>query len=169
MSTLAQAEARQPLQGWFGHAQPFSFQPGYAPAEGIRHFLCGTPSVLACSALEVSCLLLPVGCCLQSARKGACLQEALDLMLGVDLHAVRRKSVAMGRLFWALVQQARSHNIGSQTFCKLSNNAVSLSRSAGAKVSRWAPRPTRHTVAARFASYIRTPMPSCRRLYMSTA
>ncbi|MBQ0936941.1 kynureninase [Ideonella paludis] len=42
----------QPLSGWMGHAHPFTFDTQYAPAAGISRYLCGTPAVLAMSALE---------------------------------------------------------------------------------------------------------------------
>lgn len=35
--------AEQPLTGWFGHAEPFAYQPGYRPAEGIERFLTSFP------------------------------------------------------------------------------------------------------------------------------
>jgi kynureninase len=72
-----QADARQPLQGWLGHAKPFSFAPEYAPAEGANRFRAGTPSVIAMSALDT----------------------ALDAFEGVDLTAVRRKADALFELF----------------------------------------------------------------------
>jgi len=40
------------LQGWMGHAEPFSFVDDYRPAGGILKFLTGTPSILALAALE---------------------------------------------------------------------------------------------------------------------
>ncbi|MCX9157992.1 kynureninase [Niveibacterium sp. 24ML] len=43
---------RQPLSGWMGHARPFDFVPGYEAGEGVARYLCGTPSILAMSALE---------------------------------------------------------------------------------------------------------------------
>ena len=51
------AEALQPalaspLPGWFGHADPFAFEPVYRPAEGISRFQSGTPSIIAMAALE---------------------------------------------------------------------------------------------------------------------
>ena len=45
-------EVLQPLTGWFGHASPFAFTPHYTPAQGIKQYLCGTPSVLGLAALE---------------------------------------------------------------------------------------------------------------------
>ncbi|GAA5180311.1 kynureninase [Niveibacterium umoris] len=43
---------RQPLSGWMGHARPFDFVPDYEPGEGVSRYLCGTPAILAMSALE---------------------------------------------------------------------------------------------------------------------
>jgi len=71
----------QPLTGWMGHAAPFAFGTAYRPAEGIRRALCGTPPVLSLAALEAG----------------------VDELLAVDLHAVRRKSLAMTGLFRRLV------------------------------------------------------------------
>jgi kynureninase len=47
-----QSELRPPLQGWFGHADPFAFEDDYRPADGILKFLTGTPSILALAALD---------------------------------------------------------------------------------------------------------------------
>lgn len=73
----------QPLSGWFGHAAPFAFESAYRPADGIARYLCGTPPVLSAAALEV----------------------AVDLLLAQDMAAIRAKSVALGDLFIALVEQ----------------------------------------------------------------
>ena len=48
-----QAQLASPLCGWMGHSRPFDFHDDYAPAEGIRRFLCGTPSILGLLTLEV--------------------------------------------------------------------------------------------------------------------
>lgn len=53
-----QAELRQPLTGWFGHAAPFAFSDDYAPAPGIEQLQCGTPPVLGLAALEVGVELI---------------------------------------------------------------------------------------------------------------
>jgi kynureninase len=47
-----QSDLRNPLQGWMGHAEPFSFVDDYRPAAGILNFLTGTPSILAMAALD---------------------------------------------------------------------------------------------------------------------
>lgn len=56
---------RQPLAGWWGHAAPFEFAPGYAPAPGIGRYLCGTQPVLSLvaldAAMDVFALTQPLG------------------------------------------------------------------------------------------------------------
>ena len=47
-----QADFRQPLSGWIGHARPFDFVTAYEPAAGIARNLCGTPNVLTLTATE---------------------------------------------------------------------------------------------------------------------
>lgn len=76
-----QAQTRQPLTGWFGHAAPFEFTPDYQPAGGIEQMLVGTPSVLATTALECG----------------------VDLMLEADINALRAKSVELTERFIDLV------------------------------------------------------------------
>jgi len=53
VSTALQDEVRNPVQGWLGHATPFTFQPDYQPATGIRGWMSGSPPVLAIGALAV--------------------------------------------------------------------------------------------------------------------
>ncbi len=74
---------RQPLQGWFGHAKPFSFVDGYEPAPGMGRMLVGTSSQLGLIALEA----------------------ALTAFDGVDMRALRSKSEALTALFIALADQ----------------------------------------------------------------
>jgi len=47
-----QEQLHNPVQGWMGHSEPFSFVDDYRPAEGILRFLTGTPSILAMAALD---------------------------------------------------------------------------------------------------------------------
>ncbi|MFC1415387.1 kynureninase [Streptacidiphilus cavernicola] len=74
--------AEQPLTGWFGHADPFAFEPGYRPAPGIGRFLTGTPPLLSLAGLAA----------------------ALDLWQDVDLGALRAKSLALTSLFLQLTE-----------------------------------------------------------------
>ncbi|MBD0415573.1 kynureninase [Oryzicola mucosus] len=83
------AEARQPLSGWWSHARPFAFEQGYAADAGIRRFQCGTQCILSMRALK----------------------GALDIWDDVDMHALRRKSVALTDLFIQLVE-AKCEGLG---------------------------------------------------------
>lgn len=74
---------RQPLTGWWSHAEPFAFSPDYVAAPGIRAMLTGTQPILSMRALVA----------------------ALDAFEGVDLAAVREKSMALTGLFVALVEE----------------------------------------------------------------
>ena len=46
-----QQRLRQPVTGWMGHAEVFAMGPSYAPADGMRRFLSGTPPILAMQPL----------------------------------------------------------------------------------------------------------------------
>ena len=41
-----------PIQGWFGHKNPFDFNPQYKSAEKLDHFKNGTPPILSMQAVE---------------------------------------------------------------------------------------------------------------------
>jgi len=73
---------QQPLSGWFGHADPFDFAPGYRAASDISQYQCGTPPVLSMIALDA----------------------ALDVWDGVSMAAVRAKSMALTDYFITLVE-----------------------------------------------------------------
>jgi kynureninase len=77
----------QPLSGWMGHAAPFAFEPGYAPAPGIARYLCGTPPVIQMAALE---------CGVDSVL-------AAEPLGGID--ALRSKSLALTECFMRLVAE----------------------------------------------------------------
>ena len=47
-------EVSSPIRGWFSHARPFDFDPGYVPAPGAERFLDGSPPVLSMAALETA-------------------------------------------------------------------------------------------------------------------
>jgi kynureninase len=72
-----------PLHGWFGHADPFAFDPAFRAAAGIQAAAVGTPAILSLSALEVG----------------------VDLALEAPMEAVRCKSLALSDLFIDLLAQ----------------------------------------------------------------
>ncbi|MEU7897212.1 aminotransferase class V-fold PLP-dependent enzyme [Nonomuraea sp. NPDC049152] len=76
--------AENVLSGWYGHAEPFAFEPRFRPADGIRRFTVSTPHVLSFAALEA----------------------ALDIWERVDMAHVRAKSVQLTETFVELVGDA---------------------------------------------------------------
>jgi kynureninase len=100
------------LKGWHGHAQPFAFVHGYAPARGVDRMLVGTAPQLGLIALEV----------------------AMQAFAGVDLQALRRKSVALTELFIALVdREVPGHGFGlaSPRDAAVRGSQVSLTHEQG--------------------------------------
>ena len=41
-----------PIQGWFGHSQPFDFSAEYVAAKGVAQFKAGTPQILSLASLK---------------------------------------------------------------------------------------------------------------------
>lgn len=78
-----QHDARHPLSGWHGHADPFAFRQEFEPAPGMSRFLVGSPPMLSYAPLESS----------------------VDIWGRVDMDQLRAKSVAMTSLFLTLVDQ----------------------------------------------------------------
>ena len=57
-----QAEASNPIWGWFGQNRPFEFSLAYEPAAGLDRMMTGTPPVLSMIAVEAGVdLLLEAG------------------------------------------------------------------------------------------------------------
>ena len=106
------ADLRQPIQGWFGHAAPFGFEHRYRPAPDIGRMLAGTPPQLSLIALE----------------------EALEAFEGVDLEALRRKSVSLCELFIELVETelaGAGFRLASPRESRLRGSQVSLGHEQG--------------------------------------
>jgi len=76
-----QAAAQHPLSGWWGHAAPFAFDRDFRPDAGIKRFLCGTQPIISLRGVDV----------------------ALDAMAGVEVAALRQRSLALTELFMARV------------------------------------------------------------------
>lgn len=107
----------QPLSGWWSHAAPFAFTPGYQPAPGIARYLCGTQPILSMTALECG----------------------VDAFLAAEplggMAALRRKSLALTDLFIALVEErCAGHGLGLATPREhaLRGSQVCLTRGSGA-------------------------------------
>lgn len=81
------SDAAQPLHGWFAHAEPFAFEVGFRPAEGINRFLTGTATVLSMKSLEA----------------------ALEIFSQVSMDALRAKSVSLTMLFIDLFDAHLAH------------------------------------------------------------
>lgn len=85
-----QAEAAPALVGWWGHADPFAFDPEWKPAKGIARFQCGTQAVLSVVALDA----------------------AMRVWDDVDMATVYAKSRSLCGLFIELVEkQCRKHGL----------------------------------------------------------
>jgi len=52
LASRHQAAGENPVSGWFGHRDPFAFEPSYAPAPSIARFQAGTPPILSLKALK---------------------------------------------------------------------------------------------------------------------
>ena len=75
---------KQPLTGWMGHANPFTFDSNYCADAGIKKFLTGTPSVISMAALDA----------------------ALDIFEQVNMQQIREKSIAMTCFFQRMMKQS---------------------------------------------------------------
>ena len=105
-------QMRQPLSGWHGHARPFEFTLGYEAAGGIESMQCGTPPLLSMLALE----------------------SALEVFDGVEMSALRAKSVALTELFISLVDEKLApygFGLASPRDAKVRGSQVSLTHEQG--------------------------------------
>ncbi|WP_340109772.1 kynureninase [Pikeienuella sp. HZG-20] len=78
-----QARVRPLICGWMGHEAPFAFDPDYRPLAGVGRMRVGTPPVLSLAGLDA----------------------ALDVFDGVEMAAIRAKSVSLANLFIAEVER----------------------------------------------------------------
>lgn len=46
-----------PIQGWFGHSQPFDFSADYVAGKGVTQFKAGTPQILSLASLKAGLLI----------------------------------------------------------------------------------------------------------------
>jgi kynureninase len=103
------------LAGWMGHASPFSFPLDYAPGDGMKRFLVGTPPVIANAVMEA----------------------AADLWVRVEPREVFRKHAALGDLVVALADQELARfgvAVASPREARARGGFVALSHPHGASV-----------------------------------
>jgi kynureninase len=72
-----QNQLNNPIQGWFGHKNPFDFEPNYKPNSGINKFASGTIPILSMQAMEAG----------------------VDLTLAAGIKNIRKKSVQLSGFF----------------------------------------------------------------------
>lgn len=84
----------QPLTGWWSHAEPFAFERDYRPAAGIAQMLSGTQPVLSMAVAEAG----------------------IDIATRAPIDQVREKSIRMGELFLALVEES-CNGFGLEAAC----------------------------------------------------
>ena len=83
-----------PTTGWWGHAAPFAMETGFRPADGARRLLVGTQPIISLALVECG----------------------LDITARAGVDALRRKSLALGDLFLALVaERCPAHPLGLVT------------------------------------------------------
>ena len=109
--------ALQPLSGWWGHAAPFAFAPGYRPAPGILRYQCGSQPILSLVALD----------------EGVNTVLASEPLGGIT--ALRAKSLALTELFIRRLDpllSAHSFGLATPREHTARGSQVSLTRSKGA-------------------------------------
>lgn len=105
---------RQPLSGWMGHAAPFAFSDDYKPAPGVDRLLCGTPSILAMSALEVGVeLIAEIGVDRLYAKSQALSGFLLECL--AEAGVIRNPSPLQGRGRSALSLSKGAEGVGPVT------------------------------------------------------
>lgn len=80
-----QEHARQPIQGWMGHAQPFDMGPGYQPHQGMRAFITGTPPILAMVPLRLGVSMIAEAGLPQIRQKSLALTDFALRVIDADL------------------------------------------------------------------------------------
>ena len=78
-----QEQLNQPIWGWFGSKEPFTFEMKYTPAPGISRFKVGTPPILSMKALE----------------------PAVDLIIEAKIEKLRAKSIKQTEYLIYLAKQ----------------------------------------------------------------
>jgi kynureninase len=112
-----QEELLNPVSGWLGRRDPFSFAPDYVPEEGIRRFITGTPPVLSLALIE----------------------PGVDLVLEAGLDRIRAKSVRQTELLielWRERLRPLGFALRSPLEAERRGSHVALGHPEGLRISR---------------------------------
>ena len=81
---------KNPLSGWWGHANPFAMHETFTPTDSIRRALCGTQPIISLALVE----------------------SGLEVFRKTDMTAIRKKSLALTDLFIQLIEDnCSSHGL----------------------------------------------------------
>ncbi|WP_316014106.1 kynureninase [Roseobacter sp. HKCCA0434] len=97
------------LSGWLGHDAPFDFSPDYVAGQGVSRMRVGTPPVLQMAALDA----------------------ALDIWEGVDMQALRRRSIELSELFIQTVEAGTDLELASPRDASRRGSHVSFRHDSG--------------------------------------
>jgi kynureninase len=112
-----QAKLQQPIWGWIGQRNPFAFDLPYQPADGMQHFLTGTPNIFSLSAIE----------------------PAVDMLLRASIERVRAKSVQLTAYMIFLIDHvlaSRGFTLGSPRAANLRGSHVSIRHPEAYRINR---------------------------------
>ena len=74
---------KNPISGWFGHSNPFSFSNKFNQAKGIKKFSNGTPSIISIIPIEIG----------------------IDLILKANIKVIEAKSKKQSEFLKSLIQK----------------------------------------------------------------
>jgi kynureninase len=112
-----QEELRNPIAGWMGQRDPFTFALEYAPEAGLRRFLTGTPPILSLAAAE----------------------PGVDLVLEAGIDRIREKSLRQTEYLmalWEALLAPLGFRLGSPREGARRGSHVSLSHPEGYRINR---------------------------------
>ncbi len=112
-----QEELTNPISGWMGQRNLFAFDLRYQPSAGLRHFLSGTPPVLAMAAIE----------------------PGVDLLLEAGMERLRAKSVAQTSYLIELWQELLAplgYSLNSPRQADMRGSHVSLGHAEGLRIDQ---------------------------------
>jgi len=113
-----QERLRNPLWGWFGHADQFAFEPGFRPAPGLTRFLVGSIPVLGLTAAGAG----------------------IDLVAEAGLAAIRAKSLAATEMMLGLYDGRLAPlgvGLGTPRPAERRGSHLALHHPDGLALSRW--------------------------------